>query len=277
MNALSTWFGKRRGAAFGIVATGSSIGAIIFPIMTTQLIRRMGYPWAMRVCALMILALLVVANLTCRSRTPPHPQVYTRQKFARPFREAEFVLVAAGFLVLTWGVFVPINYLPSQAVALGLRADIVQYLVPILGAASLLGRVAAGVASDRYGRFNVFSILCSLSGVIILALWIPVSDEAGTIAFAAIYGFTSGAYISLMAPVVIQISPLDEIGLRSGLTFCVTSIAGLSTNPISGALLDLPTGWLGVKIYGGIMCIAGTSIIFMARIHRTGWKLRAVF
>jgi MFS family permease len=245
--------------------------------MTSQVIRQIGYPWAMRACGLMILALLVVANLTCRSRTPPHPQVYTCNKFTRPFREVEFVLVAVGYLLLSWGIFVPINYLPSQAVAIGLRQDIVQYLLPILSAASLLGRVAAGAASDRWGRFNVFSIVCNLSGVVVLALWIPVSNEPGTVAFAAIYGFTSGAYVSLLAPVVMQISPLSEIGLRTGLTFCVASIAVISTNPINGALLELPTSWLGIKIFGGVFVIARTMFVFCARIHRTGWKLRAVF
>lgn len=46
LNALHGWFARKRGAAFGISATGSSIGGIVFPIITSRLIRTVGFPWA---------------------------------------------------------------------------------------------------------------------------------------------------------------------------------------------------------------------------------------
>lgn len=42
------WFFAKRGLAYGVVAAGSSIGGVIFPIMTQRLIPMIGFPWTMR-------------------------------------------------------------------------------------------------------------------------------------------------------------------------------------------------------------------------------------
>jgi MFS family permease len=74
MSSIPGWFDKKRGAAYGIVSTGSSIGGVIFPIMINRLIREVGYAWSMRTGAFIILFLLVIANLTVKTRLPPSPQ-----------------------------------------------------------------------------------------------------------------------------------------------------------------------------------------------------------
>lgn len=59
MSVIPTWFFKRRAFAFGIIAAGSSIGGIILPIMIQRLLPQVGFGWAMRICAFLILFLLV--------------------------------------------------------------------------------------------------------------------------------------------------------------------------------------------------------------------------
>lgn len=278
--ALSTihgWFDKNRGAAFGILATGSSMGGVIFPIMVTRLIDRHGFPWAMRICAFLILGLLIIANVTVRSRLPPSPQKVTGALLLKPFREPEFVLVIAGFFAFTYGIYVPINYLPVQALQVGMDTNLVEYLIPILNAGSLFGRIFSGVMGDRIGKYNIFIVVCYLTVVWILALWIPDSSDAGLISFAALFGFCSGAYVSLIAPLVSQISPLSEIGFRTGIVFFISSIGGLTTNPINGAIIDLPNGLRGIKIFAGVFCFVGTTFILAARVYRIGWKIGVAF
>lgn len=43
MGVISHWFKERRGIALGLMATGSSCGGTIFPIMVTRLINDVGY------------------------------------------------------------------------------------------------------------------------------------------------------------------------------------------------------------------------------------------
>ena len=135
MNVIPSWFNKKRGAAYGIVASGSSLGGVIFPIMVSRLITEVGYGWAMRTAAFLILALLTITLLTVKSRVPPKPQSMSKETLLRPFTEVKMLLVILGFVFLTFGVFIPINYLVVQAMQAGMSAYLAQYLVAMLNAA----------------------------------------------------------------------------------------------------------------------------------------------
>lgn len=134
INCIVGYFNRKRGAAYGILATGSSMGGIIFPIMITRLIRTVGYPWAMRAGAFLILGLLIVANFTVTSRHPPRPKAMTKQLMAKPFREPGFCILLVGLFLLTFGIFVPITYLQIQAIEAGMDVALAQYLIAILNA-----------------------------------------------------------------------------------------------------------------------------------------------
>ena len=103
--------------------------------------------------------------------------------------------------------------------------------------------------SDKLGKYNVFGICCYLSGIITLDLWIPAIGQGATIAYAVLVGYLSGAYFSLIGALVAQISAPHEIGHRTGLVFLATSIPGLTTNPIAGAILAHTGSWSDVKIF----------------------------
>lgn len=109
-----------------------------------------------------------------------------------------------------------------------------------------------------------------------LALWIPASSKQAIIAFSVLFGFFSGAYVSLIAALIVQISPLREIGIRTGLVFLLASIGGLTTGPMAGRVLG-ESGWTGVKVFSGVLCLAGTTFILAARIKLAGPGLTTVF
>jgi MFS family permease len=67
---------KKRAFVLGIVVAGSSIGGVIFPIMLGHLVTKVGFGWAMRICAFMILAFLIFGILTVHSRIPPMPKLF---------------------------------------------------------------------------------------------------------------------------------------------------------------------------------------------------------
>ncbi|KAJ4177350.1 hypothetical protein NW755_013901 [Fusarium falciforme] len=277
MNVIGGWFDKKRGAAFGILSTGSSLGGVVFPIMVNRLIRRAGFGWAMRAGGFLVLFMLTIANVTIRAYRPPHPQKVTGAMVRKPFTEAEFVLLSAGLFCFTYGLFVPINYITVLGLHAGMEPDLAEYLVPMLNAGSLFGRMFSGIMGDRVGKYNIFIVVCYLSSVWILGLLIPTITNASLIAFAVLFGFSSGAYVSLITPLVMQISPPNEIGLRTGIIFFVNAVAGLTTNPINGAILAKPNGWIGMKLFAGIFCLVGTTFVLAARVYKTGWKLNAIF
>jgi len=90
----------------------------------------------MRIAAFMILALLTIANLTVKTRTPPHPQApMTLKEFFSPLVEKVYFLTVTSDFLFTFGLLIPINYLIVQAVAGGMSIDLENYLIPILNAA----------------------------------------------------------------------------------------------------------------------------------------------
>jgi MFS family permease len=86
-SCLATWFMKKRAVAFSIAACGSSLGGVIFPIMVRRLIEEIGFGWAMRTCAFLVLALSTVASLTIQSRIAPTKAPFKAMDFVRPVTE----------------------------------------------------------------------------------------------------------------------------------------------------------------------------------------------
>ena len=253
--------------------TGSSIGGVIFPILISRLIQEVGFGWAMRTCAFLMLFLLIIANLTVRAFRPPYPQKVTVAQLMKPFTELSYMTVAGGFFFFSYGFFAVINYLAVDALSASVDPNIIQYLIPLLNAGSLFGRLISGVLGDKLGRFNMFIVVCYISGILILALWLPDTSQPALIAFAVLFGFFSGAYVSLIAPLIMAVSPISELGFRTGIVNFFVAIGGLTTNPINGAILASSAGWTGLKVFSGILCIIGTTFMLVARIRETGWKL----
>lgn len=120
----------------GIMATGSSVGGVIFPIMINRMIQSNGYPWAMRTAAFLILGLQMIAILTVRPRTKPVPKKMPTGRFAAPFKEFPFVMLLLGISVLTFGIFIPIDFLAVQGFQEAhMSEEMAQYLVSIFNAA----------------------------------------------------------------------------------------------------------------------------------------------
>jgi MFS family permease len=109
MGSTSTWFFKRRATAFGIMASGSSLGGVIFPIMVSKLIPEIGFPWTMRAAAFMILGMLLIANVTVKSRLSPKPKRVDVMEFIRPLRDPAFFLICVAGFMFFWGTFLPFN------------------------------------------------------------------------------------------------------------------------------------------------------------------------
>jgi MFS family permease len=114
MSSTGTWFFKNRATAFGIIASGSSLGGVIFPIMVSKLIPQIGYPWTMRAAAFVILGMLVIANLTVKSRLTPRRKKVDVLEFFRPLKEPAFAILCAASFLFFFGTFLPFNYVILQ-------------------------------------------------------------------------------------------------------------------------------------------------------------------
>ncbi|KAL5351642.1 hypothetical protein ACLOAV_003502 [Pseudogymnoascus australis] len=90
LSCTATWFQERRGLAFGIVASGSSLGGIVFPILLSRLLPTVGFGWSLRIPGFVVLALLIIANLMVCSRIKPASRPLTLSDYTDPFFEPTF-------------------------------------------------------------------------------------------------------------------------------------------------------------------------------------------
>lgn len=135
LSCTATWFDKRRALAFGIVSSGSSLGGVVFPSMLSRLLPRIGFGWSLRIPAFIVLALLVIANLTIRSRVAPVPRPVKLNDYIGPFSELPFVLLALAAFCGFFAMFVPINYVILEAQEDGVDRELASYLLAVLNAA----------------------------------------------------------------------------------------------------------------------------------------------
>lgn len=273
--AAGTWFLKHRALAFGIMVSGSSLGGVVLPIMVNHLVKSIGFGWAMRSTAFLLLGLLVFGNLFVKSRLPPARRPIKLTDFFTPFAEMPFMLLAIGGFFAYFGGFLPFNFVIVQGKAEGMSDNLSGYLVPILNAASTFGRIIPGHLGDKYGVFNVMIIFTAFSGIICLALWLPAASSAPLITFAALYGFASGTTLSIIPALVAQISDVRKLGVRNGTLYAFTSFGVLTGSPIAGAIVsDQHGGFSGLKIFGGICLLLSAVFVIFSRTVQVGMKAK---
>ncbi|KAI0433204.1 monocarboxylate permease-like protein [Xylaria sp. FL1042] len=273
-NSTITWFYKYRAAALGIVVAGSSIGGIVLPILMSHLIPMIGFPWTVRILGFIVLLFCGIASFTVRSRLPPRPKPFHFAELVTPFKEPRFALIVIASFFFFWGLYLPFNYLNIQAQQQGVNPTLIPYILPIVNAVSIPGRIIPGILADRIGRFNMMILIAALSGVVTLALWVPGNTTATTLAFGAVYGFTSGAFISLAPAVIAQISDLRQIGARSGVLLFVSSLGALTGSPVGGAIVSAQHGeYLGLKLFTGLTISLAAVFLVVARAVQVKFRI----
>lgn len=113
-----------------------------------------------------------------------------------------------------------------------------------------------------------------VSAILVFALWIPAKTNAPIITFAALYGFSSGAFVSMAPALVAQFSDIKKIGVRNGTLFAIISVAALVGNPIAGALIAQENGFLHLQVFCGALLMAGSTGFVFARSSIVGWAAR---
>lgn len=84
---------------------------------------------------------------------------------------------------------------------------------------NISSRIAPGYSSDTIGHFNLLAPAAFLSGLSTLTVWLIVSNMAGLMALAAVYGLVSGTFISMsimITPAVASISGRGVGGNKNG-------------------------------------------------------------
>ncbi|KAJ7291307.1 MFS general substrate transporter [Mycena rebaudengoi] len=265
----SHYFRAKRSLVMGMVFAGSSLGGVVFPILLNHLINGpVGFAWGIRIVAFVATILLLIGNILTRPRLPTKKERAPEDNAVLKLILKDFpywLSVFGAFLVL-WGLFFPYFYIQLYASQHGVNKGAGFYLITVLNAATILGRTIPNHVADHLGALNVAIPMTTVSGALVFAM-LNLSTARSLFIFAAFYGFFSGAFMSLLGPMMAAFSfSVNEIGSRIGIAMFVLSVPTLTGAPITGALLNPPeyTWWRGVT-FSGVVQLAGVVCLAMAR------------
>jgi len=265
---VSTYFTTKKSFATGIVASGSSLGGVIYPIIFAQLQPKIGFGWATRVIAFIALAGLLLSCLVMRVRITPTQK--RRLLDLSAFKEVPYTMFSFGEFFGFMGLYIPFFYVQLYAQEQGTMTDhLAFYLLAILNAASAFGRIMPNFLADKTGPLNIL-IPCSLASTILAFGWIGIQSNAAIIIFCVLYGFFSGTFVSLPPTTVVSLSPsLSTVGTRMGMSFSFAGFGLLIGTPIAGAILKNGS-WIGAQLFCALTVTIATLCMTVARLSKNG-------
>lgn len=261
---VAQYFDKKRAAAMGIVASGSSIGGVIFPIVLSKLLNgsTIGFGWSIRIIAFIILPFMLFACVMLRPRVPPRK---TTMFIGAAWKDKKYVLLVVALFFMMMGMWIPVFYLPTYAVSRGMSATLAAYLLAIINASSTFGRIIPGILADRFGKLNLFAFAGIGTGIMVFCINEPKTNAA-IIVYSVFFGFVSGTIIS-SASAAISLCTNDprNLGTYMGMGLGLSAVAVLIGPPINGALIDEYGGFAQVAIFSGVLSSVGGLVALASK------------
>lgn len=253
----------------GSSSTTDDLGGVIYPILLYKLLPQVGFEWSTRIIGFLALGTCAIslAVLRVRIKSPKRRLLFDPKAFLEP----PFFFFTFSLFFGLMGLYIPSFYIQSFAVEKGIiTGELSAYILPILNAGGVFGRVIPNFFADRTGPLNMLTPFLAFAGLMAL-VWIAVVNVGGLIVMALLYGFSSGAILSLPPIGVVSLSPnLAVIGTRMGTTSSIASLGLLVGTPVSGAILGTARNYVGLQVFAGILLLVGAICSGVSRGLKVG-------
>lgn len=311
IGALSHWFLKKRGMACSVATVGGLVGASAFVVILQHLYASIGFKWAMRAFALICLAFFSIAILLVKDRRDvqnPQPSRDTTSSDSftineeresseamgssgasiheKPklnlilefslFRDIRFVsLIVAVFISELMSTTI-LTYVASCALLYGVLQLKSYLLITVVNLFGIPARLVTGLLADKYGRFNLMIGTSVFSLIFIFGLFLPARGRLPILfAFAALFGCSSSAVLSLIGACVGQICPASRFGKYYGLLYFCLAFLNLVGFYLTMLVIGPGTHhnyqmWILLQ---GCLSIASVLAWIWARYHNVGFRM----
>lgn len=268
---LSTYFSKRRSLAIALAAGGSGTGGVVFPLISQQLMGKIGFVWTVRIMGFVMLANAAIILSLARTRIRGRNSGPWLELAA--FKEWPYVLFICGMFSVFLGLYFVFIYVNLYAKnVLGTSTHISFTVLMVLNGIGLPGRVFPAFLADAYfGPVNTL-IPCVFLLAILFFVWISITSLSSLYAFVVLLGFIDASVQGIfMSGIASLTEDLSKVGTRVGMALSILSCASLCGPPIAGKLIDMNGGsFLYTQIFGGSVTFAGLALLTACRISKTG-------
>ncbi|KAF5383364.1 hypothetical protein D9757_008400 [Collybiopsis confluens] len=276
---VSHYFRRRRALAMTIVASGSSMGSVLQPIMLNNLLNSHGWKTATVANAALITGVLVVACSLMRTRLPPPTTLMPFTTAIKKFsRDGAYVVGCLGLIIFSIGYYYPLFFIQLDAELHGVSKNVTFYVLVILNVFSFVGRLSPGFLANKIGVPYLITMGMFGCSVVMFGL-IGAKSVGSFIVIAILYGYSAGTSGFATDQV--------EVGARMGIGFTLSGIGALVGAVIShpdntpaaeilfsvtvggaieGALLGPSFVWWKPAVFSGIFCLAGVALMIVMLI-----------
>ncbi|KAL0060560.1 hypothetical protein AAF712_012648 [Marasmius tenuissimus] len=296
------YFKKRSELALALVYGGSTLGGIMYPVVSGVLLPRMGFQWTLRILDWIGFVTLAIASIvslledfvliepvsnnlqTVRRRNKNTVKGKTPFFSLKPLRNLAFGLYCLAYALHIIGFFTFATYVSSTAVVRGVTSpEFGYFLIGVLNAVTGLGRIPARWTASKCGSLNVTIPSLAISGTILAGGWTATKNNAGLVMFTIAYGLCAAPFSVLATDSTHlfdvpknKVDPKDEsdpggtsdtshVGLRISLLNLFASIGGL-VGPLTSGEVNLDVGIRAMAGYAG-GCALLASLLLLGTVY----------
>jgi MFS family permease len=278
--SVTGWFVTQRSLAVSLVSAGFGVAPLTMSPWVAWLAASHDWRQVLQIVAILVVVIIVPVSLLVRR--PPaleHLNAHTGGTAADPTMPIGQLLRSGPFMVLVLTNFFccathsgPIIHTVSYAVTCGIPLTTAVTIYSVEGLAGLGGRIAFGLAGDRFGARRTL-----ITGLLMQAFFAAGYYFANSLSVfysvAVLFGFTYGGVMPLYAVLARENFPLRMMGTVIGGTAMAGSL-GMATGPVLG-------GWLYDRFgsYGSLYLVSwgfGIFAVIMAMTFKPVQRHRDV-
>ena len=244
MACVTGWFETRRGLAVSLVSAGMGMAPVTMSPLAAWLITV--YDWRTSLLIIAGIAAVTMIPAALLVRRPPAMAAGAEEMADADVPQPDMTVGEAvrspQFIVLLLANFFccathsgPIFHTVSYAITCGIPMIAAVSIYSVEGLAGMGGRIAFGLAGDRFGaqRVLVMGLFGQAFGVL---AYVFVSTLGPFYAVAALVGFIYAGVMPLYAVIIRENFPMRMMGTIIGGTAMAGSL-GMSTGPLLGGLI----------------------------------------
>ncbi|KAK4502262.1 hypothetical protein PRZ48_005687 [Zasmidium cellare] len=273
---LPQYWVKKRAFSSCLAGSGAGVGGLIFPIVFRELQPKIGFGWAVRVMGFIALFFAIASSMLLKNKLPPGK---TRKLIELDFfKNIPHLVFWVGLFWGFMGLWIPINYIGTYTLEERIGGETIAfYLVAIMQAGAIVGRIGPGLLADKIGPLNMLIPSTMISGVLTFC-WIAIKNEAGLIVFAVLYGAMYGVILGMAPPAALTLikGDLKRYGSFIGMGSFVASPGVLIGNPIAGSILRGSGGFVGLQAFTGSILLLSGLLFMAARVMTVGFGHKAM-
>lgn len=139
--------------------------------------------------------------------------------------------------------------------------------VALLAIFNAMGRIAAGIISDRIGRIKTILLVC-ISQSVIMFFFSTFTTISTFVLGSAVVGFSYGACLSLFPSATADYWGTKNLGLNYGLMFTAWGVGGVFGPLLAGKIADLSGSYYAAHLISSALMILAAALTFVTKTPR---------